>query len=120
MFKSAQVGSALLFLSQEAKATKTSYRPIAGTAPWSKSGEETTGPSWLVPTWPVNYSVPNFGVDSDVLETQANAGFEQLSGDYFDAAKEPKRNYFVPNFGVDKDIKMTFLNIGEAEAQHGR
>ena len=69
MFKSAQVGTALLFLSQEAKATKVSYRPIAGTAPWSKSGSESTGGTWLDPKWPVNYSVPNFGTDSDVLET---------------------------------------------------
>ena len=126
MFKSAQVGTALLFLSQEAKASKISYRPLTGTAPWSKSGEESTGPSWLVPTWPVNYSVPNFGVDSDIINTQAHIGASEglhkktLSGDYFEKSAPPKRDYFVPNFGVDKDIKLTDLNIKEAEAQHGR
>ena len=125
MFKSAQVGTALLFLSQEAKATKVSYRPITGTAPWSKSGEETTGPSWLVPTWPVNYSVPNFGTDKDIIETQASIGasestLKQSLSATWDKPGTPPRNYFVPNFGVDKDIKMTDLNILEAEAQHGR
>ena len=101
-----------------------SYRPIAGTAPWSKSGEESTGDNWLVPTWPVNYAVPNFGVDHDILETQASIGsseqnLHQTLTTTWKKPDAPKRNYFVPNFGVDRDIKMTELNINEAEAQHG-
>jgi len=78
----------------------------------------------LVPTWPVNYAVPNFGVDHDIVETQSSIGASEVNlGHSLTTAwkkpEAPKRNYFVPNFGVDRDIKMTELNINEAEAQHG-
>ena len=124
MFKSAQVGSALLFLSQDAKAAKISYRPLAGTAPWSKSGTESTGDNWLMPTWPVNYAVPNFGTDSDILDTHASISSSEDNlktkmSTFWAKPDAPKRGYFVPNFGEDRDIKMTKLNIAEAEAQHG-
>lgn len=77
----------------------------------------------MVPKWPVNYSVPNFGVDKDIVDTQNSIGQSEANLKHSLTAtwkkpEEPKRNYFVPNFGVDKDIKMTQLNIGEAEAQH--
>jgi hypothetical protein len=60
------VGTALSFLSQDAKAAKVTYRPSAEAAPWYKTHD---GPTWQDPTWPVNYFVPNFGVDKDIAVT---------------------------------------------------
>ena len=34
MFKSMQMGAALTFLSQDARAAKVSYRPTPGSTPW--------------------------------------------------------------------------------------
>lgn len=66
----------------------------------------------MVPKWPVNYSVPNFGVDAEILSTHASiASSEATLGQSLSTSwkkpDEPKRNYFIPNFGVDKDIKLT-------------
>ncbi len=43
MFRSIQVGAALSFLSQDAKAAKVTYRPSAEAAPWYKTHN---GPTW--------------------------------------------------------------------------
>ena len=44
------------------------FRPIPGTAPWKKGDPAT----WVDPTWPVNYSVPDFGVDYDIIATTSS------------------------------------------------
>ncbi len=67
--------------------------------------------------YPINYSVPNFGVDSDILDSQQNlfhteidlghdlnlkkGGSLNTGVDDFDGHPA---NYFIPNFGVDADI----------------
>ena len=43
------------------------YRPKAEQAPWYKTH---TGPTWMDPTWPVNYVVPNFGKDHEIISTE--------------------------------------------------
>ena len=48
--------------------TLLQYRPTAEAAPWYK--EQSTGNTWLDPTWPVNYAVPNFGKDHEIISTQ--------------------------------------------------
>ena len=44
------------------------YRPTAEAAPWYK--EQSTGDTWMDPKWPVNYAVPNFGKDHEIISTQ--------------------------------------------------
>ena len=70
MFKKVPMGiAALTFLSEEVKASKASFRPYAGTAPWYKMASTAT---WVDPDWNVGYTVPNFGVDHDIVSTQAH------------------------------------------------
>ena len=124
MFRSVTLGCALSFLSEDAKATKLTYRPTPGAAPWYDSSTVQGGPTWKEPTWPVNYWVPNFGMDKEIVESLSSTKASEEEGKHelattFDKPKAPPRDYFVPNFGVDHDVAMTDLNIGEAEAQHG-
>jgi len=44
-------------------------RPLAGTVPWHKDVSMAT---WVDPDWDVNYFIPQFGVDSDVMDTTSN------------------------------------------------
>ena len=61
------------------------------------------------PTWPVNYVVPNFGKDHEIISTEKTiAETEKTMGSKMNAAwgkpVDPPRGYFIPNFGMDKDI----------------
>ena len=40
-----------------------SFRPPAGTAPWHEEKREW---KWHKPDYPMNYVVPNFGIDHDI------------------------------------------------------
>lgn len=65
MFKKSATGLvALTYLSGDVQAIKSRFRPIAGSVPWHKAITDTT---WNTPDWPVNYFVPDFGVDTDVI-----------------------------------------------------
>jgi hypothetical protein len=55
----------LLFASTSA--IKNTYRPTAGSVPW---GSAAARPTWDTPDHPVNYFVPNLGVDHNILTTQ--------------------------------------------------
>ena len=67
MFKKSSIGLvALSVLSEDVKAGKASMRPYAGTAPWYKEASHAT---WVKPDWDVDYFVPNFGVDTDIIAT---------------------------------------------------
>ena len=121
MYKSTQLSTLALFLSGT-KASKVSYRPTVE-EPWDKP-HDSPGNTWRDPTWAVSYPVPNFGVDSEILETHSSISMAEKELDSklssnWDKPEAPKRAYFVPNFGEDADIKLTKLNIDEAEAQHG-
>ena len=67
----------------------------------------------------MNYKVPNFGVDGDVLETQKSLKVaEKENGHKLKASfKKPwhPSSYPVPNFGVDSDIVDTQNHIKMAE-----
>ena len=64
MFSKTTVGIvALTVLSEEVRALKMKYRPLAGTAPWHKDAEAN---SWVKPDWKVDYFVPNFGLDEEM------------------------------------------------------
>jgi hypothetical protein len=75
---------------------------------------------------PVDYPVPNFGVDHDILTTQNNLKAAEKSTGHtwqtasFKAQKEPPINYFVPNFGMDRDIQFTLdhAQMSESKLKH--
>ena len=108
-----------LFASQ---AEAIQYRPTNAQAPWYK--EQSTGETWMDPKWPVNYSVPNFGKDHEIVSTQdAISKTEELMGKKinasFDEPKAPPRGYVVPNFGKDFDIDASIQHLKDAEATLG-
>jgi hypothetical protein len=47
------------------------YRPTAGSVPWHLA---VSTPEFENPGHPVNYPVPDFGVDSDIKNVQAAIG----------------------------------------------
>lgn len=110
MFTKSTVGLvALTVLSDEVRALKMKYRPLPGTAPWHKDAEPST---WVKPDWPVDYFVPNFGVDEDIKRTTRNIKEAEEEGNKklgfsFKKPKGHPVDYFVPNFGEDKDIKIS-------------
>ena len=55
----------ILALLASSNAVQLEYRPPKGTVPWHKA---ISRPSWEKPDYPVNYSVPNFGVDNDIKQ----------------------------------------------------
>ena len=108
-----------LFASQ---AEAIQYRPTNAQAPWYK--EQSTGETWMDPKWPVNYSVPNFGKDHEIVSTQdAISKTEELMGKKinasFDEPKAPPRGYVVPNFGKDVDMINAESAIASSEATLG-
>ena len=73
---------------------------------------------------PVNYFVPNFGLDEDIVDTQGHINTLEVKFPSFvqtdvEESREPlstwaptdhssfKKNYFVPNFGPDEGIAIT-------------
>ncbi|MFN9898851.1 MAG: hypothetical protein ACK55Z_08690, partial [bacterium] len=75
------------------------------------------------PSYPINYPVPNFGVDHDIVETQKSiaAAEKKLKSHFHATFKKPAGhpvNYKVPNFGVDSDIKDTHASLKVAEKEH--
>ena len=121
MFKSVPVGlAALTFLSEGVMASKAEYRPTSEQAPWYKTAK---GSTWNTPDWPVNYKVPNFGVDNEILANNKNlADAEKKLKTKLTAVKkaaDPPRDYFVPNLGKDRDLVINDINLDEAQKQHG-
>ena len=97
------------------------YRPYTdGRTPWYKKY-----PREPKDEFPVNYAVPNFGEDQDIVASKEHtAAAEKALGHEWTGAtfKKPKGHpvdYFVPNFGVDHDIQQTHDNLSEAESQIG-
>lgn len=98
--------------------------PLATWAPTPKKGHK------------VDYFVPNFGLDEDVITTKTNIknldvkfpSFVQLDES---VEREPllswapsdkkgfKKNYFVPNFGEDENVVSTQQNVNAAEVSTG-
>jgi len=66
----------------------------------------------------MNYVVPNFGVDQEIKDHEANiAVVEEKLGHVFtpkEAVDGPAKDYKVPNFGVDQDIKDATESISSA------
>lgn len=68
----------------------------------------------------MNYPVPNFGVDKDILATEKHLkDMESKLGkwDYKKKEKGPDHpmNYKVPDYGKDYDISDSMASLAEAE-----
>lgn len=116
MFKSTIMGSVTLaLLTNETKAVK--YRPPPGATPWYKKAS--VGPN-ADPNYHYDYVVPNFGVDTDIAQTQKHlAQAEGEKGPMKASFKKPKGHpvdYKVPNFGpYDNDIRISLGNLDQSE-----
>ena len=69
---------------------------------------------------PVNYPVPNFGQDKDVIATRkhweaAEKGLNHFTWDPLKKPVEHPVNYKVNDFGLDSDIIATKNNLRDAE-----
>ena len=64
MNKTSPIVIALLI--SNASAVQNRFRPTPGSVPW---GSAATRPTWDTPDYPVNYFVPNLGVDHNILTT---------------------------------------------------
>jgi hypothetical protein len=68
----------------------------------------------------MNYKVPDFGVDTDIIATQGSqSSTEQVLGKKlqatFEKPKSHPMNYFVPDFGVDSEILTSNKNLADSE-----
>ena len=62
---------------------------------------------------PVDYFVPNFGVDSEIQSDASNLKATEKKLGPWELTKTPKPHpvdYKVPNFGVDNDIADSFAS----------
>jgi hypothetical protein len=77
--------------------------------------------------YPVDYKVPNFGVDKEILASQLHLKKaekklkKKLVGDFFDN-QTPKYplNYKVPSLGLDTDIKNVVSSLKSTEKKLGK
>jgi hypothetical protein len=74
--------------------------------------------------YPVDYAVPKFGEDHDIIETKKSWATQEAAHGHFwnvNAPKpdDPPRDYFVPHFGSDPEITASLKNLGDQEAKHG-
>jgi hypothetical protein len=107
-----------------ASASAIKFRPPVGSVPWTVP---LTIPEFESPDHPVNYFVPDFGVDQEIIDaTNAIKVSEKALKKDFNASfgftestVATPRNYVVPDFGVDKDIKATTASIAQAETAVG-
>ena len=71
--------------------------------------------------YPVDYAVPDFGVDPDIADTQASLAAAESSLHHTTWApsfKPPegfKKDYPVPNLGIDHDVLNTATSLKVAE-----
>ena len=72
---------------------------------------------------PVDYFVPNFGLDHEILSSQSDLKESETTHAHelaasFKAGKPPPRNYFVPDFGLDHEILAAQKNTIDAETKY--
>ena len=79
------------------------------------------------PDFPINYPVPNFGVDQDIIDASSSLQNTEKRMNKklhasFDMKKSPvnPRGYKVPDFGVDRDIIWTKNSLKQAEKSTGK
>ena len=107
------------------------YRPPTGSNPWHKSADDIAASGWPFSKGDpskLNYFVPNFGNDRDMINTansikwaedKTKKKWKVPTKAELKKADYPK-DYFVPNFGLDKDILATQSIIEKLEKKHGK
>ena len=90
------------------------------------AAEVSTGYTWkwakAAKPHKMDYFVPNFGLDNDVVDTKQSASEAEISRNHKWIPAEPakiKRNYFVPDFGMDENIATSKTNEVAAEEAVG-
>lgn len=72
---------------------------------------------------PMNYFVPNFGVDREILDHDTDlAAAEAQVGKKFEikeAGKPHPVDYKVPNFGMDAEVADSFSSLKSSEESNG-
>ena len=73
--------------------------------------------------YPMDYFVPNFGMDHDIANTMKHTSDTEKKYGTWDIdlkkKEEPPRDYPVANFGVDRDISDSLKHMSDQEAIHG-
>lgn len=102
-------------------AVKLGYRPPAGSVPW---GGAASRPEWDTPPYPVNYYIPNFGMDHNILTTMNSLKIAEKG-----AHKELKASFAqndapvdmrIPDLGADEDVKFSLAAIKETQKETGK
>jgi len=102
-------------------AVKMAFRPTAGSVPW---GGAATRPTWDTPDYPVNYYIPNFGMDHNVLTTMNSLKIAEktqkksLKASF--AQDETAADLRTPNLGADEDVKFSLAAIQESQKESGK
>ena len=96
----------IALLVSSGSAIQIKYRPPDGTVPWTNGASR---PTWDTPDYPVNYYIPNFGVDHNILTTLnslkiAENGAKMQMKAKFDSTKTPDLK--TPDLGKDEEVKM--------------
>lgn len=87
------LGMAALLLTAEQVNAKF-FRPLPGTAPWHKEGREG---EWYKLDYPIDYPVPNFGMDHDIVSTHKNMKDAEKKLGAWNPVKDPEtKKYVVP------------------------
>ena len=78
-------------------------------------------------THPMDYFVPNFGLDHDIISTQSHIKGQEARLKHTwtpklkkDLPKPHPTGYFVPNFGLDNDMKDSLSNLKNTESKYGK
>jgi len=109
----------LMFTS--ASAIQHRYRPTAGSVPW---GGAATRPTFDTPDYPVNYYIPNFGMDHNILTTMNSLKIAEKG-----AKKELKATFAqndapadlrIPDLGKDEDVVFSLAAINESQKESGK
>lgn len=88
------------------------YRPLPGTAPWHEERREW---KWHKPEYPINYKVPNFGIDHDIETSQQNlANAEKLLKHQWKPEKNKEGAYVLPSSANAHDT-MTYKPNARAQ-----
>ena len=98
---------------------KVGFRPPPGSVPWTHPASR---PTWDTPNYPINYYVPNFGVDHNILTTMnslkiAERGAKKSLRASFAQNDRPK-DLRTPDFGQDLDVKNALASIKDSEKEN--
>jgi len=102
-------------------ASAVKFRPTAGSVPW---GGAATRPTWDTPDYPVNYYIPNFGMDHNILTTMNSLRIaEKGAGKALKASfaqNDAPSDLRTPNLGADEDVKFSLAAINESQKETGQ